>query len=124
MTYDPAKHHRRSIRLRGYDYRQAGGYFVTICTQNRECIFGEVVDGEMILNGPGQMVATVWRELSQHYPGVEVDAFVVVPNHVHGIIILVGAGPCARPGRPQGMGQPRGLPLRCRCPMWYKGSNR
>ncbi|MBI1885791.1 MAG: transposase [Chloroflexi bacterium] len=115
MRYDPSRHHRRSIRLPGYDYAQAGAYFVTICTQNRECMFGEVVDGEMILTASGQMVESVWRELPQHYPGVEADTFVVMPNHVHGMIILVGAGPRARPGRPQGvaptddLGQPQGF---------------
>ena len=106
MKYDPARHHRRSIRLRGYDYRQAGAYFVTICTQDRELMFGEVVGGQTRLNGPGQMVESIWRELSQHYPGVEVDTFVVMPNHVHGIIILVGAGHVGagpdNPGQPQG----------------------
>jgi putative transposase len=106
MTYDPTKHHRRSIRLRGYDYRQAGAYFVTICTQSRECTFGQVVEGRMILNAPGQMVELVWRELHQYYPGIETDAFVVMPNHVHGIITLVGAGPRACPDKswqPQGV---------------------
>ena len=120
MTYDPERHHRRSIRLRGYDYRQPGAYFVTICTQDRECIFGEAVDGRIVLNVPGQMVETVWRELPQHYPGMQLDAFVVMPNHVHGIIVLVAAGPSACPdgsaqrreviGQPQGaMGQPQGV---------------
>src|SRR3990170_4846715 len=112
MTYDPARDHRRSIRLPAYDYAEAGAYFVTICTQNRECVFGEVVQGRMISNGPGQMVESVWHQLPQHYPGVEVDAFVVMPNHVHGIIILAGAGPRAcpdDPGRPQGEGQPQGV---------------
>lgn len=113
MKYDPHRHHRRSIRLPGYDYAQAGAYFVTICTQNRELMFGEVVKGQMILNGPGQMVESVWRELPQHYPGVEVDTFVVMPNHLHGVIILVGAGPRAcpdNPGQPQGArGQPQGV---------------
>ena len=113
MTYDPTQHHRRSVRLPAYDYAQAGAYFVTICTQNRECAFGEVVDGEMALNEPGRMVETVWRELPQHYAGVEVDALVVMPNHVHGIIMLVGAGPRACPdnsGRSRGVvGQPQGV---------------
>ena len=107
MTYDPARYHRRSVRLPAYDYAQAGAYFVTVCTQNRECAFGEVVDGEMVLNEPGRMVETVWRELPQHYPGVEVDTLVDMPNHVHGIIMLVGAGPRACPDRVSG--QPRGV---------------
>jgi REP element-mobilizing transposase RayT len=113
MTYDPTQHHRRSIRLPAYDYAQAGAYFVTVCTQNRECLLGEVVEGAMVLNEPGRMVETVWRELPQQYPGVEVDTFVVMPNHVHGIIMLVGAGPCACPDNPgrsrQVPGQPRGV---------------
>src|SRR3990170_2943541 len=91
MPYDPTRHHRRSIRLPGYDYTQPGAYFVTICTQNRECVFGEVADGEMMSSGAGQMVERIWNELPHHYPGVEVDAFAVMPNHVHGIIVLVVA---------------------------------
>ena len=106
MRYDPTRHHRRSIRLFGYDYRGAGAYFVTICTQNRECVFGEVVQGQTNLNGSGQMVESVWRQFPQQYTGVEVDGFVVMPNHVHGIITLVGAGPRACP---DGSGQPHGV---------------
>ena len=114
MTFDRTRHHRRSIRLLAYDYAQAGGYFVTICAQNRECAFGEVLDGQMVLNEPGRMVETVWGELPQHYPGVEVDALVVMPNHLHGIIMLVGAGPWARPEAgpracPDNPGQPQGV---------------
>lgn len=97
MRFDPDKNHRRSIRLRGYDYTRAGAYFVTICTQNRECLFGNIVEGEIRLNDAGHVVQSVWNELPQHYPGVDVDAFVVMPNHIHGIIVLmdgniVGAG--------------------------------
>lgn len=88
---------RRSIRLRGYDYSQAGAYFMTICTQNRECLFGEIVDGEMRLNAAGEMVQTVWDEIPAHYPGIDIDEFVVMPNHIHGIIVIVGAAPCGRP---------------------------
>jgi len=88
MTYHPARHHRRSIRLRGYDYSQAGAYFVTICTNNRECLFGEVVDGEMRWNDAGRMVNKCWYEIPAHFPHVELDAFVVMPNHVHGIIVV------------------------------------
>jgi REP element-mobilizing transposase RayT len=95
--FNPDKHHRRSVRLKGYDYTQAGAYFVTICTQNRECLFGDILEGMMRLNNVGQTVESVWNELPQHYPGVDIDAFGVMPNHIHGIIILmdndvVGAG--------------------------------
>ncbi|MCX5886646.1 MAG: transposase [Proteobacteria bacterium] len=96
--FNPNLHHRHSIRLRGYDYSKEGAYFITICTQNRECLFGEIVDGRMVLNEAGRMIQSVWDELPQHYPGVDIDAFVIMPNHVHGIFVFenrVGAGfPC------------------------------
>ena len=91
--------HRRSIRLRGYDYTRRGAYFVTVCTQDRRRLFGTVVNGRMVLNDAGRMVKTVWDELPGHYPGVDVDEFVVMPDHIHGVVRLtgVGAGPCACP---------------------------
>ncbi len=82
------RHHRRSIRLKGYDYAQAGAYFVTMCTQGRVCLFGDVVDGQMQLNECGQVVADSWLWLSGRYPYVGMDEWVVMPNHLHGIIIL------------------------------------
>jgi len=93
----PPPHHRRSIRLKGYDYGQAGAYFVTIVTRDRECLFGDVVDGKMLLSNAGQMVQTVWENLPNHYANVTLDEFVVMPNHVHSVIFLtdnngVGAG--------------------------------
>ncbi|MBI4527383.1 MAG: transposase [Deltaproteobacteria bacterium] len=110
MKFDPEKHHRRSIRLKGYDYAQSGAYFVTIVAQDRTCFFGDVADGEVRLNSAGCMVQTAWADLSIHYPGAECDAFVVMPNHIHGIIVLVGAGPRACPDdRPPATGQPRGV---------------
>lgn len=84
-------HHRRSLRLQGYDYAQAGAYFVTICTHNRECLFGEVVDEEMVLNDAGRMVQTIWDGLPERFPTVELDQSVVMPNHIHGILVLGGA---------------------------------
>jgi putative transposase len=86
---DVSKHHRRSIRLRGYDYAQSGAYFVTIVTSDRAYLFGEVANGEMRLNDRGGLIHSVWDELPDHYPSVECDAFIVMPNHVHGIILLV-----------------------------------
>jgi hypothetical protein len=62
MPYDPSKHHRQSIRLKGYEYAQAGAYFVTLCAQNRECLFGEIVAGEMHLNAAGEMLVRWWRD--------------------------------------------------------------
>jgi REP element-mobilizing transposase RayT len=90
MKYNPNIHHRRSIRLKGYDYSQAGLYYVTICVQNREYIFGEIIDNEMQLNENGKIVQMVWNELPQHYHNVQLDEFIVMPNHIHGIIMLVG----------------------------------
>jgi putative transposase len=85
---DPEHGHRRPIRLDGYDYAETGAYFVTICTQGHVCLFGEIADDQMNVNEAGSMVQTAWDELSSHYPGVSTDAFVVMPNHVHGIIML------------------------------------
>jgi REP element-mobilizing transposase RayT len=94
MPYDSFKHHRRSIRLRGYDYAQAGAYFFTICEVNRECIFGDIVGGEMRPNQFGEIVLKWWNELPNYYPPVQLDEFAVMPNHLHGIIVIanVGAG--------------------------------
>lgn len=98
MKYDPDIHHRRSIRLRGYDYSSAGAYFVTFCVHGRECLFGDIADGEMRPNGAGRMVAEVWQNLPGRFPLVELDEFVVMPNHFHGIVIISGRGePCVRP---------------------------
>ncbi len=83
-----AKHRRRSLRLKEYDYTQAGAYFITICTQGRACLFGEVVDGSMCWNAAGQLAAIMWTDMSVRFPGIDLDAFVVMPNHVHGIIVL------------------------------------
>ena len=82
---------RRSLRLEGFDYSKEGAYFVTICTRNRECLFGAVVDGEMRLNNVGRVVQTVWGGLSDRFPTIELDAFVVMPNHVHGIFVVGAA---------------------------------
>ncbi len=92
MKYDPNKHHRRSIRLKGYDYAQAGAYFVTIVAHQRECLFGEVVDGEMVLNEYGRIVEKWWNQIPVHFPNVEICAFVIMPNHVHGIIVITDNG--------------------------------
>lgn len=83
--------HRRSLRLLGYDYSQPGAYFLTICTLNRRSWFGKVVDRKMVLNHAGRMVQAVWKGLPERFHSVALDAFVVMPNHFHGIIVLVGA---------------------------------
>jgi len=83
---------RRSIRLKGYDYTRPGAYFVTVCTHRREMLFGEVVNGVMQLNAFGEIVWKCWDEIPTHFPNVELDAFIVMPNHVHGIIVIVADG--------------------------------
>jgi REP element-mobilizing transposase RayT len=88
MPYDSNYHHRRSIRLRGYDYTQAGAYFVTTCVQNREPLFGEIVGGSVRLNVQGEIAVEWWDKITGHFQGVELDAFVVMPNHMHGIVVL------------------------------------
>jgi REP element-mobilizing transposase RayT len=88
MPYDPFKHHRRSIRLKDYDYAQAGAYFVTIVIRDPELSLGNIVDGEMRLNEFGAIVQSCWDDLPAHYPHVEMDAFVVMPNHVHGVVVI------------------------------------
>ncbi|MFH1090613.1 MAG: transposase, partial [Pseudomonadota bacterium] len=84
------RHRRRSLRLEGYDYSQAGAFFVTVCTRDRECWFGEITEGgEMKLNEYGQLVQTSWRWLADQYHHVELDEWVIMPNHLHGIIWLI-----------------------------------
>jgi REP element-mobilizing transposase RayT len=85
--------------LSRYDYSQPGEYFVTICTKDRENRFGEIVDGDMRVNDFGGIVRTCWNDLPNHYRNVELDAFVVMPNHVHGIIVLTDQFVGATSGR-------------------------
>jgi REP element-mobilizing transposase RayT len=88
MPYEPQKHHRRSIRLKGYDYTQAGAYFVTLCIRNRDCLLGEIIQGIMYLSPFGRIVEKEWYRTATVRRNVELDAFVIMPNHIHGIIIL------------------------------------
>ncbi len=92
MAYDPHKHHRRSIRLKGYDYSQAGAYFVTICINHGQCCLGEIRDGVMYPSPPGVMVAECWQALPEQFPNIELDVFTLMPNHVHGNIVIVETG--------------------------------
>ncbi len=89
MRYDPKIHQRRSIRLTDYDYSNAGVYFVTVCTHDHECLFGDVsADGTMVLSAAGDVVANEWAAAVAAYAGAECDAYVVMPNHFHGIVIF------------------------------------
>ncbi len=89
--YNPNIHHRRTIRLKGYDYAQAGLYFITICCQDRICRFGDVVNGEMILNDIGTMIENEWLKLPERFKNIQLHEFVVMPNHFHAILEIVGA---------------------------------
>ncbi len=82
------RRHRRSIRLKDYDYASPGAYFVTVCTHDRECLFGEIVDGQMMLNENGLIVVGEWERASIIREEIEIDSFVVMPNHLHGIVII------------------------------------
>ena len=99
--YNPEIHHRHSIRLKGYDYASEGLYFVTICTQNRECLFGEIKNDEMILNDAGRMVEKWYRKTHDKFPDIICHEMIIMPNHFHciweNIGASVGAHPCVRP---------------------------
>ncbi len=91
MKYNPEKHHRRSIRLKDYDYSQAGAYYVTMIVQNREHLFGSIVNGEMVLNDAGKMIDEQSNALTTRFPNVELDVYQIMPNHFHAIVVIVGA---------------------------------
>jgi putative transposase len=88
MKYDPEIHHRRSIRLKGYDYSQNGAYFITLCVQDRNPIFGRIVNGEMQLNEFGAIARDEWQKTADMRKNIEMDEFIVMPNHFHGIIVI------------------------------------
>ena len=88
MPYDPEKHHRRSIRLQHYDYRMPGSYYVTICTHEKQCVFGEIKNDIAILNEPGYIAERNWLALPQRFPTLELDEYIIMPNHMYGIITI------------------------------------
>ena len=100
MAYHLDTHHRRSIRLKGYDYTQAGLYFVTVCTHDRLQLFGEIQDDRMIPNDGGQIVKHCWLAIPEHYPGTQLHGHVVMPNHLHGII-AISVGPNQKSSPPR-----------------------
>ena len=121
QAYNPQKDHRRSLRLPGYDYAQPGAYFITVCVHDRRSLFGELIDGQIRLNEVGRMVERWWRQLPNRFALATVDEFVVMPNHIHGIVINVGADPRVRPGPEDGakQGAHIGAPLP-RIVRWFK----
>ncbi len=138
MCYDPDRHHRRSIRLKGYDYRRAGAYFVTVCTRERECLFGYVSHEQVCLHALGQIVAETWQEIPSHFERAAVHALVVMPNHIHGVIVLedeygADAASAAREGRGTACVRYHAMPLlhrhlrdtaRAWPPTWKRSGNR
>jgi REP element-mobilizing transposase RayT len=92
MNFNPDLHRRRSIRLENYDYTRAGAYFVTICTFERECLFGEVVEGVMGLNRSGEIVRDEWLMTDELRNYVVLDEFMVMPNHFHAILVINNVG--------------------------------
>lgn len=98
MRHDPERHHRQTIRLREYDYRLAGAYFITICTHERAMLFGDIISTEICLNALGHIVLDAWMETALIRPGVLLDEFIVMPNHFHAIVFLPDASESAAVG--------------------------
>ncbi len=97
MKYNPEIHHRKSIRLKGYDYSKEGLYFITICTQNRENLFGEIINGVMILNNAGLIVKKELLKTNEIRKNVKIDKWVIMPNHIHFIIEILEGFPSGKP---------------------------
>ena len=96
VSYDPTKHHRKSIRMAGYDYSQQGAYFVTVCTDGGEPRFGVIRGGAVVLSEEGSIAAGCWAQIPQHFPATELDEFSVMPDHMHGIVLIHGRGTACR----------------------------
>ncbi len=126
--YPPNKHHRKSIRLKGYDYSQSGLYFVTICCQNMLCLFGKIENGIMILNDAGKMIEKWYYKTAEKFPNIQCLEMIVMPNHFHCIwqivdVPTVGADPRVCPDKQsrgeQLQGEHIGSPLH-RVVQWFK----
>ena len=89
MTYDPLIHHRQSLRLQGYDYSQEGAYYVTVCTRSKKHLFGKIIGKEMQLNAAGKMIESAWRELPGRFPNIDLDEFIIMPNHIHAVFVII-----------------------------------
>jgi putative transposase len=92
MIYNPENHHRRSTRLKGFDYSQPGYYFITICTVQHECIFGEINKNKMCLNKFGKIAETEWLKTPRLRDHIKLDEYIIMPNHLHGIVIIAEKG--------------------------------
>jgi len=89
MPFNPEIHHRRSIRLKEYNYTEPGFYFITICTQQRLCLFGKIIHGQMLLNKAGFLIEQIWQDLPHKFPFIFQDNYVIMPNHIHGLIQII-----------------------------------
>jgi len=105
MTLFRNKYRIETTRLRDWDYAAAAWYFVTICTENKRCYFGKVLDAQMDLSLLGKYADGYWQEIPSHHKNVTLDEFIVMPNHVHGIIVIDGPG-CMPPLRGKGERRP------------------
>jgi REP element-mobilizing transposase RayT len=92
MLVKPEKPNRSSIRLPFYDYSRSGAYFITICVDDRKCLLGNIIDGKMDLNEMGRVVQDAWGKIKERFPQTELDAFVIMPNHIHGVIVINNVG--------------------------------
>jgi len=117
---------RHLIRMQSYDYSLPGAYFITICSQNQQCLFGKIINGEMVLNNGGKIIRDWWLELEQKFPNIQLDQYIVMPNHIHGIIIIsettintVGADLCVCPYKKSKEGEHTGSPLH-KTLQWFK----
>jgi putative transposase len=106
LNHNPDQHHRRSIRLKGYDYAQPGAYFVTVCTWDRECLLCEVVDGETRLNEYGMAIHDEWLKTAELRENVELDASMIIPNHFHGNVVITDGRGTARRAPTEEFGKP------------------
>jgi len=106
MPSDYLLPNRQSIRLKGYDYSQPGYYLITLCTYQRAAIFGTIHSGKMVLNNHGELAKESWMAIPSHFPGTHLDAFVIMPNHIHGIIIINGNTAKPNAGSPEAFGKP------------------
>ncbi len=111
--------HRKSIRLKGYDYSNAGAYFVTVCAWNKICLFGDIASGEIQLNSFGKIIQICWEEINMHFPHIITDEYIIMPNHIHGILVIqdetVGANnysPLLHGGKPRGTSKTIGSAIR------------
>ena len=123
--YNPEIHHRHSTRLKEYDYSSKGLYFITVCAQDKKCMFGKIINGDMYLNEAGRMIQKWYLKTSAKFPDIECMEYIIMPNHFHCIWHNVRADPCVCPNAsnnntPCGiLGEHMGSPLH-RVIQWFK----